>query len=429
MIEHVAPTPRSAIEYVRYLLRTAALAPLLALAAVPSLHAQALDRDRIDAWFDRLVDQQGFSGAVLIAKGGRIVLEEGYGLADDERGTPMTASTVVLTGSISKQFTAAAILRLESEGLLRVADPISEHLPGVPADKGTVTIHHLLTHTAGFTSDHFEGDLTPMSFEEALDAIWALPLGFEPGTRYDYSNTGYALLAAIVQETSGRPFTSYMREEVFEPAGLTATGFFGDDWTGHHVATAYRNGERQGRPSEFPGPFWGNMGNGGVMSTTRDLFRWFHGLESGEILGAEGARKMFAPHAPMPREGQFYGYGWATGETDLGPAIMHSGLGLGGNSDLAFYREPELTIIILSNRAAFRFRDGELYELRTPAVEARRQLVLNLVADDFGTLPVPTLVPSRSRGPTVLLGLGLLAATLTGITVHRRRAARSASGS
>lgn len=423
MIEHVAW--RSVSEYARYGLRTAAMIPLLSLVAAPSVRGQALDRDRIDAWFDRLADEQGFSGAVLIAKGGRIVLEEGYGLADDERGTPMTPSTVVLTGSISKQFTAAAILRLESDGLLRVTDPISEHLPGVPADKRTITIHHLLTHTAGFTSDHFDHDLTPMSLEEALRAIWALPLGFEPGTRYDYSNTGYALLAAIVQETSGRPFTSYMREEMFEPAGLTATGFFEDDWTGHEVATAYRNGERQGPPSEFPGPFWGNMGNAGVMSTTMDLFRWFHGLESGEILGADGGRKMFAPHAPMPREGRFYGYGWGVGESDFGPAIMHSGLGLGGNSDLAFYRDPDLTIIILCNRAAFRFREGEPYEVWMPAVEARRQLVLNLMADDFGTLPAPTMVPSRSRRRIVLVGLGLLAATLTGVSVHRRRSSHS----
>lgn len=411
-------------EDARFGRRTAALgAALLTMAVAQPVHGQALDRDRTDAWFDRLVAEQGFSGAVLIAKDGRIVLDEGYGLADEERGTRMRPSTVVLTGSLSKQFTAAAILRLESEGLLRVTDRISEHLPGVPADKRTITIHHLLTHTAGFTSDHFDDDLTPMSLEEALPAIWALPLGSEPGTRYDYSNTGYALLAAIVQETTGRPFTRYMREEIFAPAGLTATGFFGDDWTGRQVATAYRNGERQGPPSEFPGPFWGNMGNGGVMSTTADLYRWFRGLESGELLGTEAARKMFAPHAPMPGDGQSYGYGWALAETELGPAIMHSGLGLGGNSDLAFYRERDLTIIILCNRAAFRFRDGEPYELRMPAVEARRQLVRNLIADDFGTLPTPTLEPSRSSVPGVFVGLGLLGAMMAGAFVLRRKGA------
>ncbi|MDX1389562.1 MAG: serine hydrolase domain-containing protein, partial [Acidobacteriota bacterium] len=360
----------------------------------------------------RIAEEQGFSGVVLIARGPEILLNEGYGLADD-RGTPMTRETIVLTGSISKQFTAAAVLLLEQRGLLDTGDSVGAFLDDAPPDKAAITIHELLTHTAGFTRDHFTHDLTPMSYEEGRQAIYDLPLGYEPGTDFAYSNTGYAVLAMIVQEVAGRPFLSFVREDVFRPFGLTSTGFFPDDWSGHAVATAYFNGESQGPPSMFPGPFWGNMGNAGVMSTTADLFRWLSALRAGEVFEPERTERLFRPVAEW-RPGVRYGYGWITRDsTPLGPEIGHGGVGLGGNSELAYYLDHDLTIVVLSNRVGLRFEDGRVIQAGLPAREARDQLLRNLVSGDFSTLPPQTPVtnpPSATRVTLMVLGVIVIGA-------------------
>jgi CubicO group peptidase (beta-lactamase class C family) len=394
------------------------LAGCLYALAVPLPH-RGPDTDTIDAWFGRIVQEQGFSGVVLIARGGAVLLNEGYGLADDETGTPMTAETVMLTGSISKQFTAAAVLILEERGLLRVDDPISEYLDGVPADKAAVTIHQLLTHTAGFTRDHFQHDLTPMDLDEALAAIYGMPLGFAPGTEYDYSNTGYALLAAIVQAVSDRPFTEFMHEEIFEPAGLSSTGFFGDDWSDDDVAVTYFNGRWQGRPSNFPGPFWGNMGNAGVMSTTADLYRWISALRAGKTLNPENVDRLFEPYVTV-RDRMRYGYGWfITDNTELGPEIGHGGVGIGGNSEMAFYPDRDLTIIILSNHATYRAEGGVAIEASLPAREARNRLRSNIATGDFSLLPAQTRVRRRPTNAVAYALLGL--AAIVALAVWHRR--------
>ena len=380
-----------------------------------------LSTEAIDAWFTRVAEERGFSGVVLIARGPDVLLKEGYGLADDA-GTAMTAETVMLTGSISKQFTATAVLLLAEDGLLDVNDSISAHLEGVPADKTGITIHHLLTHTAGFTQDHFRGDLTPMAFDEALQAIYAQPLGFEPGSKFDYSNTGYTVLAAIAQAVSGRPFVELVRERVFERFGLSSTGFFGNDWTHHSVATTYFNRKSQGPPSAFPGPFWGNMGNAGVMSTAGDLHRWMLALRAGEVVGPENVERLFGRYVE-DRPGMHYGYGWSTREsTELGDEVGHGGLGLGGNSEIAFFPDHDLTAIVLSNRARYRYEDGKVVEASLPAREALNQLRANLASGDFSALPTTTR-PARQPVwvPVVML---LAAAAVLAFVLWRRRGSR-----
>jgi len=399
-------------------------------ALVFTVPGQTPSADTLDAWLERAVQEQGFSGVVLVAHGGEMLLNKGYGLADDETGAAMTADTVMLTGSISKQFTAAAVLLLAERGLLDVDDPISDYLDGVPPDKAPITIHQLLTHSAGFTRDHFRHDLIPMDMDEALAAIYGMPLGFAPGTDFHYSNTGYALLAAIVQAVSGRPFVDFMHEEIFAPAGLSSTGFFGDDWSGRDVAVTYFNGEWQGRPSNFPGPFWGNMGNAGVMSTAADLYHWIGVLRNDELLHRDSVERLFRPYVTV-RPGVRYGYGWfTTGETELGPEIGHGGVGIGGNSEIAFYPQNETTIIVLSNHAAYREEDGNVTEVSLPAREVRDQLRSNIASGNFSTLPQPTL-PAGNRGEAVGLTLAALAAivalaalvAIVALVLWRRRTA------
>lgn len=354
---------------------------------------QTVPWEQIDTYFSQLVAAQGFSGAVLVAKSGEVVLHQGYGLARDTGKTPVTANTVFDIGSISKQFTAAAILHLEMQGLLSVDDPITNFFANVPPDKAGITVHHLLTHSAGFTQDHFEGDLTPLTKEEALRAILAQKLGFEPGTEYSYSNASYTLLAMVIEEVSGRPYTFYLRDSFFEPLGMSATGFYGEPhWASLPVANTYFNGEDQGQPDKWPGPYWGVMGNGGIMSTVSDLYTWWQALERHAVLDAAQTEKLFTPYISEGGDSH-YAYGWSLADTPLGPMISHNGGGIGGNSNFAAYPERELIIIIASNRIVWRTLFEIIpYEIRLPATEAHEQLAENIAGSDFSRLPKATFL-------------------------------------
>ena len=386
--------------------------------------AQNKLRDQIDVYFKRLTDAQGFSGAVLVAQGSDVVLHRGYGLANDAEGTPVTAETVFDVGSISKQFTAAAILHLERQELLGVNDRITDFFDPVPTDKAGITIHHLLTHSAGFTHDHFEGDLVPMTRKEALQAIFAQKLGFEPGAKYHYSNTGYTLLAMIIEEVSGQSYTSYLRDSFFEPLGMNSTGFYGDArWESLPVAKAYFNGEDQGQPSEWPGPYWGVMGNGGLISTVGDLYTWWQALENHTVLSETQTERLFLRHISEGGD-SYYGYGWSLADTALGPIITHNGGGIGGNSDFAVYTDRDLIIIITSNRIVWRTLFNTIpCEIRLPATEARQQLAENIASGNFSPLPRPLFV----IWPYLGLLLGVLVVLGVAVFWFKRKRVRKSS--
>jgi CubicO group peptidase (beta-lactamase class C family) len=187
---------------------------------------------RVDAFLSRLAGFD-YSGSILIEMGGEIVLRKAYGFADRSRGIANRPDAVFDIGSMSKQFTAAAVLVLQQEGKVSVTDAIGKLLPDVPADKKEITVQQLLTHTAGLPSDFpmvnaTEPDYEQVARDEAVRRVLAAPLVFRPGSNWAYSNCGYILLAAIVERASGTPFPDYVRETIFRPAGLTHTGFWCD---------------------------------------------------------------------------------------------------------------------------------------------------------------------------------------------------------
>ncbi|HEX6252566.1 MAG TPA: serine hydrolase domain-containing protein [Gemmatimonadaceae bacterium] len=284
---------------------------------------------RIDTHLSRLVPF-GFSGAVLLAKDGNVLLSKGYGLADREAGIPVTAETVFDIGSITKQFTAAAILRLEMEGKLTVNDSIGRWFDSVPDDKRGITIHHLLTHTAGL-EDVFGGDYEVAERDSLVRVALGSKLIASPPAPYEYSNAGYTLLAAIVEKASGIPYEQYLREKVLLPAGLTRTGYRGVDWRPGELAVGYRGAERWGSPTDHlwapDGPYWNLRGNGGILSSLPQLFKWHQALEGDQVLSAEAKARMFAPHAAENADAtSHYGYGWAVTRTNRGtPLIAHNG--------------------------------------------------------------------------------------------------------
>jgi CubicO group peptidase (beta-lactamase class C family) len=273
---------------------------------------------KLDDFLSRLADW-GFAGTIVVAKDNQVVLAKGYGLADRDKKIPMTTDTVISIGSITKQFTAAAILKLEMQGKLKVTDSIDKYFTGVPEDKKSITLHHLLTHSSGLVSD-FGDDFEKVTRDEIVRRAMASKLLWKPGHRYRYSNAGYSLLGAILEIVSGRPYEAFLHDNLFVPTGMMQTGYRLAKWKTEDIARGYDHGKRFGtileRPWAQDGPYWNLRANGGIHSTIGDMYRWYRALEGEAILSKEAKEKLFKPHVPEgPMQTSFYGYGWSISTT------------------------------------------------------------------------------------------------------------------
>lgn len=272
---------------------------------------------------------KGPGGTVIAAHGDRIVHCEGFGMADREAWIAASCDTVYDIGSVSKQFTAAAILKLEAMGRLRVTDPIGAYLGPVPADKRGITVHHLLTHTAGLV-EGLGDDYDVLSRDAMLAGALASKPVSAPGARFHYSNVGYSMLAAIVEKASGMGYERFMAKHLFAPAGMTRTGYVLPRWEPRQVAVEYdAEGKAHGRPNERPwatdGPYWNLRGNGGILSTARDMFRWHRALAGDAVLPASAREELVTPYTPTTEPGESYGYGWNIVDTPAGRVAAHDG--------------------------------------------------------------------------------------------------------
>lgn len=308
---------------------------------------------KIDDFLTRL-SGFGYSGAMLVVKDGAIILRKGYGFANREERVPNTAETLFDIGSLSKQFTAAAIMKLEQDGKLKVTDLLSKHMKGVPQDKAQVTIHQLLSHTAGIVRDvplSPKGDAAiyyeEIDREEALKRVLPKPLQFEPGAQFQYSNAGYVLLASVVETASGRPFQDYLRQNLFEPAGMRNTGFAGrrlPPVKQTFVARGHDELGEVGNPLKWSGESWLDMGGGGVVSTVGNLYKWHLALSSDRILARETLAKMFTPVKEK------YGYGWNIKETPRKTTVIeHGGDFAGFGSQFWWFKDERVLVISLCN--------------------------------------------------------------------------------
>jgi CubicO group peptidase (beta-lactamase class C family) len=338
----------------------------------------------------------GYSGSVLVARGGRVLLNKGYGLADDARRIGNRSETAHSIGSVTKQFTAAAVMKLEMMGKLDTADPISKHLPGVPADKEAVTLHHLLTHTAGLV-DSVAGDYEAAERDETVRKALAAPLRSKVGERYEYSNLGYTLLAAIVERVSGVPFEQFLQERLFQPAGMTQTGYRLPKWKRDRLALAYSGG-RATRPNpELTWPSWNVVGNGEILSTTSDMYRWHRALTGDAILDAKAKKKLYTPAQ------NDYAYGWEVRKTPLGTLYAHNGgSSTGTGTQYTRYVESDTVLIAFANRDAGSTLFGGRWEDQIPKLVAGGDVPMPPKVKD-PLLPAPPIEGRyRSSDATVI---------------------------
>jgi len=289
--------------------------------------------------------------SVAIVKDGRVVLQRGWGTA--ERGTRQAAAnTVYQIASVSKQFTAAAILRLAEHGQLSLDDDVTRYVDGLPAGYRTISLRQLLNHTAGvpnFTEffREFRQTLTPV---QLIDSLAARPLLFTPGTGFHYSNSGYYLLGLVIERVTGEAYGDHLREQFFAPLGMADTEYCGGAGR-DPLPSGYVRGRRGGPVHIHPWDPSVLYAAGSLCSTAADLARWEVALGEGRVLGAESYREMTTPAAaPDASVRMGYGFGMMVDTTDAGPYLHHDGAVAGFRSQVAWYPDERLAVVVLMNQ-------------------------------------------------------------------------------
>jgi CubicO group peptidase (beta-lactamase class C family) len=330
-------------------------------ASIPELPRRVAGED-VRAYLRR-AEAAGFSGEVLAAVGDSIVLHAAYGIAIPATRTSYDTTTPTYIGSLTKQFTAAAILKLAEDGRLNLSDSIGKFLRGVPRDKAGVRIEQIITHTAGIpdTIGARYGDEF-LTRDEFVRRFLAAPLD-PPPHAFSYSSSGYALLAVIVELASGQRYEDYLREHLFRPAGLTRTGYVLGPALMREAAHARRGSEDLGAPQSrktwtADGPTWALRGGGGMLSTASDLFRWYRALKNGTVLSKHYSTQLFEPRvAEDSTRTSFYGYGWfIVPETSHGKAIGHNGSDGIYYGTLVNFADHDVVVIVLTNAQPPGFR-------------------------------------------------------------------------
>jgi CubicO group peptidase (beta-lactamase class C family) len=308
----------------------------------------AQDVARMDKVVQSYVSDGKFMGSVLVARGEDVLFNKSYGSANLEWDIDNTPATKFRLGSITKQFTAAAILLLEERGKLETDDPVKSHMLDAPAAWDEITIFHLLTHTSGipsFTgfSEYRELKMFDTPVEKTVAAFRDRPLEFTPGEKMAYSNSGYLLLGYLVEKISGQGYAEFLEENIFKPLGMAHSGYDSNKTVIPHRASGYA------RPGDGPvvNADFIHMsiphGAGALYSTTGDLLRWEQGLYGGKMLSKESLQKMITPFK------NDYALGVIVKKVEGRERIAHGGGIEGFNTSLDYYPGSKVSTVVLSN--------------------------------------------------------------------------------
>lgn len=293
-------------------------------------------------------EAQGFSGSILVAKDGAPVWRESFGAADREWDVANTADTKFRLGSITKQFTATAILQLAEQGKLSVDDPISKYYVDAPPAWAKVTIKHLLTHTSGIPSytalpKFFEtSSKQPLTPDGIIKLTRDMPLEFEPGAKYAYDNTGYVLLGYVIEKVSGQTYADYVGKHIFAPLGMKDSGYDVSGVILRHRASGYqptKDGWRNADYLDMTLPY----AAGSLYSTTGDLLIWDRALTEGKVLTPASRQAMFTDY------GHHYGYGWRIDQEAGHERVGHGGGINGFSTGITRYPKDGVVAIVLAN--------------------------------------------------------------------------------
>jgi len=307
--------------------------------------------EEIETYFQTLLNNNHFMGSVLINYGGKVLLNKGYGMANLEHNIPNTSLTKFRLGSITKQFTATAILKLQEQNLLNVNNSLATYLPEYPHGK-QISVHQLLNHTAGIPSyTSFEDLKSKKRIAMELDQLMAYfgdrPLDFTPGDRFNYSNSGYVVLTKIIEAVSDLSYADYLQKYIFDPLEMSNSGYDLARTILPNRANGYTfTGEEYQNADFFDISL--ASGAGGLYSTVADLNKWSRSLDTNAVLSQVSRDAMFAPTIKED-EGEYYGYGWKIDTKYNRNRVSHNGGIEGFAAHFAQYPDEQVAIIVLSN--------------------------------------------------------------------------------
>lgn len=320
------------------------LAAMMAPASTGQLPPEVQARvAQMDAYLASLTQQGAFSGAALVSYKGRILLSQGYGLANREEGIPAVAGTRFRLASVSKPLTAIGVLRLADQGKLNLGASICDYLSPCGGAWGPVTVADLLRHTSGIAdladfANFVTYEQQPATPDQLVARFRDMPLGFTPGSLYDYSNSNYVLLGLIIERASGRAYADFMRDEIFAPLGMADTGLDAGDFGPLEGTRGYAGGAL-----DIPLDVSNLFGAGDLYSTVEDLNRLALALDTGALLPPELAAQMVTPGNGR------YGMGWMIEQRGPNRLVYHPGSMSGAATWFGRYPDLGLTIVVLSN--------------------------------------------------------------------------------
>jgi len=322
------------------------LAFLVLVSTACSAVSQQNTAGQIDTYLTELEANQGFSGAVLIAQDGKVLLKKGYGMANKENQIPNTSQTRYRISWVTAPFTGMAVMKLQADGKLNVQDPICQYIPECPDYWDGITLHHLLTHTSGVADEikPWEGEASkPRTGLERVELIKGVAPYFQPGEQLRYSGNGYIILGAIIEDVSGQPYEVFLKEQIFEPLGMENSGYEGSS-----IAVGYGP-----KGTKVPDPdILFRYSATGLYSTVEDLYLFDQALYGKRLISQEYLNLIFTGYALTPSvdfKGAKYGYGWFVGDTLDRRLIFHGGAMGGYTSGILRFPDEHVTIIVLRN--------------------------------------------------------------------------------
>ena len=311
--------------------------------------------DPVDDYVRAEMQAQHVPGlALLVAQDGKIVRAQGYGLANVELQVPVRPETIFQSGSVGKQFTATAVMMLVEEGKLKLDDPITNYLKDAPASWNQVTVRELLSHTAGFT-DYPENFDYRKDYTEAelLKIIASIPLAFPPGTKWAYSNLGYATLGILIHQVTGKFYGDFLQERIFQPLGMATTRIISEADIIPNRAAGYRLVKGELKNQEWVAPTVNTTADGSLYFSILDLAKWDAALYTEKLLKRSSLEEMWTPVklSNGQANSDHYGFAWVIEHKTGHLVIDHSGSWQGFKSNIARYVDDKLTVVVLANLA------------------------------------------------------------------------------
>lgn len=309
--------------------------------------------DRLDGLYKTFFQEDGVGCATLISKNGKVIYKKGFGKAAVELNVAAAPNSVFRIGSITKQFTAVAILQLYEQGVLDLNDEIQKYIPDFPLQTKKITIENLLTHTSGIPNlteiKGLEIKQRPYTVEELIDLFKDKPADFQAGDKYSYTNSGYILLGYIIGKLSGKQYADYIQSNIFEKAGMTNSYYDNSSRIiknrahGYDLDTAYNLINASFLNTTFP------YSAGGLLMTVEDYFKWHQAVWTNKLIKKETLQKAFTPF--KLNDGSFtrYGYGWAFGNLSGSETIEHGGFINGFSCKELYLPKEDILVVVFSN--------------------------------------------------------------------------------